>query len=153
MKNSGKMNVNMAKRAVGQRVGWAKQWAGGFFRRSTGLVPTGGAGAGSGSGAGPSQCDNALETSAQPPSGATYSNTLPSPNKSMVNITTSVAESVRTMPVSAGGEKTDSAHEHSQQVKRRGLFGKKKTLTINASGTQGGTQGAPATAALAPSNE
>ncbi|KAG0199283.1 hypothetical protein BGX28_007425 [Mortierella sp. GBA30] len=28
MKNSGRMNVNMAKRAVRQRVGWAKQWAG-----------------------------------------------------------------------------------------------------------------------------
>ncbi|KAG0249532.1 hypothetical protein BG011_009206 [Mortierella polycephala] len=33
MKNSGRMNVNMAKRAVRQRVGWAKQWAGGIFKR------------------------------------------------------------------------------------------------------------------------
>ncbi|KAG0240107.1 hypothetical protein BGW41_007200 [Actinomortierella wolfii] len=33
MKNSGRMNVNMAKRAVRQRVGWARQWAGSIFRR------------------------------------------------------------------------------------------------------------------------
>ncbi|KAF9967474.1 hypothetical protein BGZ70_009389 [Mortierella alpina] len=150
MKNSGKMNVNMAKRAVGQRVGWAKQWAGGFFRRSAGLAPVAGAGTGPGAGAGPGQSENALETSTQLPSSATYSNTFSSPNKSMVNISTMVAESVRNVPVSTGGEKTDSAHEgNSPQVKRRGLFGKKKTLTINASGTQG----VPAAAALAPSNE
>ncbi|KAF9431255.1 hypothetical protein BGZ94_005618 [Podila epigama] len=36
MKNSGRMNVNMAKRAVNQRVGWAKHWAGGLFRRAGG---------------------------------------------------------------------------------------------------------------------
>ncbi|KAF9981936.1 hypothetical protein BGZ75_006711 [Mortierella antarctica] len=156
MKNSGKMNVNMAKRAVGQRVGWAKQWAGGFFRRSAGLAPAGGAGTGTGTGAGagavagPSQCDNALETSAQSSSGATCANTISSPNKSVVNISTTIAESVRNVPVSTGGEKTDGALEgHGPQVKRRGLFGKKKPLTINASGTQG----VPATAALAPSNE
>ncbi|KAF9172366.1 hypothetical protein BGX21_011564 [Mortierella sp. AD011] len=38
MKNSGRMNVNMAKRAVNQRVGWAKQWAGGIFRKNGGLA-------------------------------------------------------------------------------------------------------------------
>ncbi|RIB08630.1 hypothetical protein C2G38_2044988 [Gigaspora rosea] len=32
MKNSGKVNVTMAKRAVRQRIGWAKQWAGSLFR-------------------------------------------------------------------------------------------------------------------------
>ncbi|CAG8513592.1 7077_t:CDS:2 [Acaulospora morrowiae] len=32
MKNSGRVNVTMAKRAVRQRIGWAKQWAGSLFR-------------------------------------------------------------------------------------------------------------------------
>ncbi|CAI2188502.1 199_t:CDS:2, partial [Funneliformis geosporum] len=32
MKNSGKVNVTMAKRAVRQRIGWAKQWAGSLFK-------------------------------------------------------------------------------------------------------------------------
>ncbi|CAG8577627.1 6997_t:CDS:2 [Paraglomus occultum] len=35
MKNSGKVNVTMAKRAVRQRIGWAKQWAGALFRNKT----------------------------------------------------------------------------------------------------------------------
>ncbi|KAG9304081.1 hypothetical protein G9A89_005991 [Geosiphon pyriformis] len=33
MKNSGKVNVTMAKRAVRQRIVWAKQWAGSFLRK------------------------------------------------------------------------------------------------------------------------
>ena len=36
MKNSNKINVQMAKRTVRQRVGWAKQWLGGAFRRGGG---------------------------------------------------------------------------------------------------------------------
>ncbi|CAG8463037.1 5198_t:CDS:2 [Diversispora eburnea] len=41
MKNSGKVNVTMAKRAVRQRIGWAKQWAGSLFRnRSNPVTPT-----------------------------------------------------------------------------------------------------------------
>ncbi|GBC06955.1 hypothetical protein RclHR1_07160013 [Rhizophagus clarus] len=35
MKNSGKVNVTMAKRAVRQRIGWAKQWAGSLFKNKT----------------------------------------------------------------------------------------------------------------------
>ncbi|ORX85301.1 hypothetical protein K493DRAFT_341813 [Basidiobolus meristosporus CBS 931.73] len=35
MKNSAKVNMQMAKRTVRQRVNWAKQWAGGFFRKSS----------------------------------------------------------------------------------------------------------------------
>ncbi|RIA89254.1 hypothetical protein C1645_876855 [Glomus cerebriforme] len=35
MKNSGKVNVTMAKRAVRQRIGWAKQWAGSLFKNRT----------------------------------------------------------------------------------------------------------------------
>ncbi|KNE70926.1 hypothetical protein AMAG_20215 [Allomyces macrogynus ATCC 38327] len=33
LKNARKINVQMAKRNIKQRVGWAKQWAGGLFRR------------------------------------------------------------------------------------------------------------------------
>ncbi|KAL1920856.1 uncharacterized protein VTP21DRAFT_11491 [Calcarisporiella thermophila] len=32
MKNSGKVNVNMAKRAIRQRIRWTKEWAGNLFR-------------------------------------------------------------------------------------------------------------------------
>ncbi|KAK9721807.1 hypothetical protein K7432_003129 [Basidiobolus ranarum] len=35
MKNSAKVNMQMAKRTVRQRINWAKQWAGGFFRKNT----------------------------------------------------------------------------------------------------------------------
>ncbi|CAG8546537.1 1354_t:CDS:2 [Ambispora gerdemannii] len=38
MKNSGKVNVTMAKRAVRQRIGWAKQWAGALLRKRGGNV-------------------------------------------------------------------------------------------------------------------
>ncbi|KAK9751607.1 hypothetical protein K7432_018101 [Basidiobolus ranarum] len=34
MKNSTKVNMQMAKRTVRQRVNWAKQWAGGIFRKN-----------------------------------------------------------------------------------------------------------------------
>ncbi|KAI9172956.1 hypothetical protein H9P43_007087 [Blastocladiella emersonii ATCC 22665] len=36
MKNSRKINVQMAKKNIKQRVGWAKQWAGGLFKRGGG---------------------------------------------------------------------------------------------------------------------
>ncbi|KAJ3373300.1 hypothetical protein GGF31_000733 [Allomyces arbusculus] len=39
LKNARKINVQMAKRNIKQRVGWAKQWAGGLFRRGN---PNGG---------------------------------------------------------------------------------------------------------------
>ncbi|KNE57171.1 hypothetical protein AMAG_18010 [Allomyces macrogynus ATCC 38327] len=41
LKNARKINVQMAKRNIKQRVGWAKQWAGGLFRRGN---PNGGGG-------------------------------------------------------------------------------------------------------------
>jgi cbb3-type cytochrome oxidase subunit 3 len=34
LKNARKINVQMAKRNIKQRVGWAKQWAGGLFKRN-----------------------------------------------------------------------------------------------------------------------
>ncbi|KAF8925348.1 hypothetical protein BGZ58_000881, partial [Dissophora ornata] len=94
MKNSGRMNVNMAKRAVRQRVGWAKQWAGSIFRRggntgNTGISNTG-------------------------------SNNLQSPYS---------AEFARHQQSSpAMGESTNAPPaDASPQMKRRGLFGKRKT--------------------------
>ncbi|ORZ38920.1 hypothetical protein BCR44DRAFT_1483190 [Catenaria anguillulae PL171] len=41
MKNSRKINVQMAKRNIKQRVGWAKQWAGGLFKRNNGNANAG----------------------------------------------------------------------------------------------------------------
>ncbi|KAL7751161.1 hypothetical protein RI367_003366 [Sorochytrium milnesiophthora] len=35
LKNARRINLQLAKRSVRQRVGWAKQWAGGFFKRGT----------------------------------------------------------------------------------------------------------------------
>ncbi|KAI9218689.1 hypothetical protein BC828DRAFT_440034 [Blastocladiella britannica] len=44
LKNARKFNVQMAKRNIKNRVGWAKQWAGGLFRRGGGAGPDGGPG-------------------------------------------------------------------------------------------------------------
>ncbi|KAF9086921.1 hypothetical protein BGX23_008490 [Mortierella sp. AD031] len=118
MKNSGRMNVNMAKRAVGQRVGWAKQWAGGFFRRGTINSNNG----------------NDTMTLHQ---GVTTSNA--SSSKSLPNILSAPAESIRGVggAISIAGEKAaDSAQENSPQIKRRGLFGKRKTYTTSLAPSQ-----------------
>ncbi|KAF8939342.1 hypothetical protein BGZ47_008212 [Haplosporangium gracile] len=129
MKNSGRMNVNMAKRAVGQRVGWAKQWAGGFFKRGNG---------------GATHNNNNNNTNSYIGNdnmsihqGITTSNA--SSSKSLPNISSMPAESTRGVGMTASiiaGEKTDSAQENSPQIKRRGLFGKRKAYTTSLAPSQ-----------------
>ncbi|KAG0205859.1 hypothetical protein BGX28_002594 [Mortierella sp. GBA30] len=139
MKNSGRINVNMAKRAVGQRVGWAKQWAGGFFKRSGGAVGGAGTSQNQSQSQGQSHCEgNGPEPGVpQQQHGVTYSSA--SSSKSLLNLSATRSESIRSIPASIAAEKADSALEGSPQIKRRGLFGKKKTLTINASASSTGT--------------
>ncbi|KAF9904228.1 hypothetical protein EC991_002931 [Linnemannia zychae] len=125
MKNSGRMNVNMAKRAVGQRVGWAKQWAGGFFKRGNG---------------GMGNINHSYITGNDAMSihqGITTSST--SYSKSLSHISSGPAESIRgiSSATSIVGEKVDSAQEISPQIKRRGLFGKRKTYTSSLAPSQG----------------
>ncbi|KAF9426624.1 hypothetical protein BGZ94_006252 [Podila epigama] len=131
MKNSGRMNVNMAKRAVRQRVGWAKQWAGSIFKRG-GNGNTGGqlnglaagtsmAALGAGAGAG-----GQSSSSGSVHHGATGQTILPGAPS------TYYAESIRTIQTMTptgnsmnGRSALAMAPESSPQLKRRGLFGKK----------------------------
>ncbi|KAF9946428.1 hypothetical protein BGZ65_009715, partial [Modicella reniformis] len=115
MKNSGRMNVNMAKRAVNQRVGWAKQWAGGLAGGLTGGL-TGGF----------FKKVNIQESGAQQQQNGTGLNV--SPTKSSPGTSVMQAESIRGgVAPSIAGEKLENTQEESTQVKRRGLFGKKKS--------------------------
>lgn len=124
MKNSGRMNVNMAKRAVNQRVGWAKQWAGGIFRR--------GHGGGSGQ-----------DTSVPHNQNGTSSNTIST--KSQPASLATQAESIRGgVAPSIAGEK-EITPEEGKEVKKRGLFGKRKTT--NPTSTAPTVHGNSATAA------
>ncbi|KAG9064860.1 hypothetical protein KI688_003121 [Linnemannia hyalina] len=127
MKNSGRMNVNMAKRAVGQRVGWAKQWAGGFFKRGNGGATN--------SNVNSSHIGDDTMSIHQ---GITTSNA--SSSKSLPNISSAPAESIRSgvgMATSIiAGEKADSSQENSPQTKRRGLFGKRKTYATSLAPSQ-----------------
>ncbi|KAF9325781.1 hypothetical protein BG006_010752 [Podila minutissima] len=112
MKNSGRMNVNMAKRAVNQRVGWAKQWAGGFFRRGQGTQVNSSPG---------NKCSTLpLEGS----SNVSYSKSVPSLMAS--------THSIRTAQTST----MDDATENSTPVKRRGFFGKRSTNPPNSTSAQ-----------------
>ncbi|KAG0258672.1 hypothetical protein BGZ95_004901 [Linnemannia exigua] len=125
MKNSGRMNVNMAKRAVGQRVGWAKQWAGGFFKRGN-------------SGMTNNYYSNINGNDTMSiHQGITTSNA--SSSKSLSHISSAPAESIREVGIAASivGEKSDSVHENSPQIKRRGLFGKRKNYTASLAPSQG----------------
>ncbi|KAF9304061.1 hypothetical protein BGZ74_002475 [Mortierella antarctica] len=112
MKNSGRMNVNMAKRAVNQRVGWAKQWAGGFFRRGQGTQVN--------SSPGNKGSTLPLEGS----SNVSYSKSAPSLMAS--------THSIRTVQTST----MDDATENSTRVKRRGFFGKRSTNPPNSTSAQ-----------------
>ncbi|KAF9128992.1 hypothetical protein BGW39_004562 [Mortierella sp. 14UC] len=125
MKNSGRMNVNMAKRAVGQRVGWAKQWAGGLFKRgNSGMISNN------------HSYINGNDTMSIH-QGITTSNA--SSSKSLPHISSAPAESIRGVSIAASmaGEKADGAQENSPQIKRRGLFGKRKTYTTSLAPSQG----------------
>ncbi|KAG0284818.1 hypothetical protein BGZ96_010838 [Linnemannia gamsii] len=133
MKNSGKMNVNMAKRAVGQRVGWAKQWAGGFFKRGN----TGGGVHNNHNIHNNNNSSHIGNDTMSIHQGITTSNA--SSSKSLTNISSIPAESIRGVGMAASivGERIDSAQENSPQIKRRGLFGKRKTYTASLAPSQG----------------
>ncbi|KAF9984653.1 hypothetical protein BGZ65_012977 [Modicella reniformis] len=118
MKNSGRMNVNMAKRAVRQRVGWAKQWAGGIFRRGNNHNNSN------------SNGYTSANTNTSNTAGGTQhysnSNSVHSPS------TTEFAQDIQTLPAISGNI-SSIVTESNPQMKRRGLFGKRKTVDNTAS--------------------
>ncbi|KAF9335400.1 hypothetical protein BG006_000187 [Podila minutissima] len=110
MKNSGRMNVNMAKRAVRQRVGWAKQWAGSIFKRGNNINI------------------NNTNVPGMPPPHSRPSNThRRGASQTTLTVNTTQAESLQNMQTSSGANASSLtiAPEISPQMKRRGLFGKK----------------------------
>ncbi|KAG0335914.1 hypothetical protein BG000_007121 [Podila horticola] len=110
MKNSGRMNVNMAKRAVRQRVGWAKQWAGSIFKRGNNIGT------------------NNINVQGMPPPHSRPSSThRRGASQATLTLNTAQAESLRNMQTSteANASSLTIAPETSPQMKRRGLFGKK----------------------------
>ncbi|KAG0011691.1 hypothetical protein BGZ82_002916 [Podila clonocystis] len=110
--NSGKMNVNMAKRAVNQRVGWAKQWAGGFFRRGQGTQVNF------------SSVNKGSASTLEGSPNVSYSKSAPSLMAS--------THSIRTVQNST----MDDTTENSTRVKRRGFFGKRSTNPPNLTSAQ-----------------
>ncbi|KAF9116232.1 hypothetical protein BGX27_004083 [Mortierella sp. AM989] len=117
-----RMNVNMAKRAVNQRVGWAKQWAGGIFRKN-----------GGGAGNSTNNQSGVLDLSTQQQQQQQHAtNSNMSSSKSMPNF---VADSIRGTQTSIAREKIEIAQEESPQTKRRGLFGKRRTLNSTSATT------------------
>ncbi|KAF9294782.1 hypothetical protein BGZ74_011098 [Mortierella antarctica] len=110
MKNSGRMNVNMAKRAVRQRVGWAKQWAGSIFKRGNNI-----------------NINNTNVPGMPPPHSRPSSTHRRGASQTTLNVNTTQAESLQNMQTSSGANASSLtiAPEISPQMKRRGLFGKK----------------------------
>ncbi|KAF9434072.1 hypothetical protein BGZ76_008634 [Entomortierella beljakovae] len=108
MKNSGKMNVNMAKRAVRQRVGWAKQWAGSIFKRGGGVPNTPG--------------NNNNNNNNQTYSNISYPTGSHSPSISEIN------RSIHCSSPIMGDTTNSNLTIDTSPQKRRGLFGKRKTV-------------------------
>lgn len=110
MKNSGRMNVNMAKRAVRQRVGWAKQWAGSIFKRGNNIG-----------------INNTNVPGMPPPHSRPSSTHRRGASQTTLTVNTTQAESLQNMQTSSGANASSLtiAPEISPQMKRRGLFGKK----------------------------
>ncbi|KAG0070245.1 hypothetical protein BGZ89_001066 [Linnemannia elongata] len=132
MKNSGRMNVNMAKRAVRQRVGWAKQWAGSIFKRG-------------------GNNNNNINITPSPPgpshSGSmghhrTHSGSMSHISNSNVHHqqhqSSSAVHSARSSPAPLDGNAVTSA-ETSPQMKRRGLFGKRVPVNTSQQSSSGST--------------
>ncbi|KAF9967513.1 hypothetical protein BGZ70_009275 [Mortierella alpina] len=123
MKNSGRMNVNMAKRAVRQRVGWAKQWAGGIFKRG-----------------GNSNSGNpavAIASSHQNQHSG-HSSTASAGHLRQLYVSSqaaTTAEPIRnSQPSPAPGDSgAQASAETSPQMKRRGLFGKRVAVSTTGS--------------------
>ncbi|KAF9361122.1 hypothetical protein BGX26_005751 [Mortierella sp. AD094] len=123
MKNSGRMNVNMAKRAVRQRVGWAKQWAGSIFKRG------GGGGGGGGGNSNVNTSGAATNNSNQTGSGSSQHLSITANSPSSLNI----SRQMQSSPVTADATSPTLTAENSPQLKRRGLFGKRKTVDNQSS--------------------
>ncbi|KAF9108558.1 hypothetical protein BGX27_008293 [Mortierella sp. AM989] len=124
MKNSGRMNVNMAKRAVRQRVGWAKQWAGSIFKKG-GVGGVGGVGGNNvvSPGTNGSGIGNGQGSSSSPQQSSFTAN---SPTAS------DISRQMQSSPVAGDAASPTFAAENSPQLKRRGLFGKRKTVDSNS---------------------
>lgn len=121
MKNSGRMNVNMAKRAVRQRVGWAKQWAGSIFKR--------------GNNTSSSNVNNGVSgTSTSHPSRPFITHRRGA-SQSALSVNMTQTESLQNIQTSSGGNSSSVTvvAETSPQMKRRGLFGKKVAVGGNHS--------------------
>ncbi|KAF9365104.1 hypothetical protein BGX34_011377 [Mortierella sp. NVP85] len=110
MKNSGRMNVNMAKRAVRQRVGWAKQWAGGIFRR--------------GNANNNNNADSTGNSRQQSSTNLAYS-------PSVVDL----SQQLQSSPTSNGNTSSMTA-DPNPLLKKRGLFGKRRTIDNATSSVQ-----------------
>ncbi|KAF9349712.1 hypothetical protein BGX34_001637 [Mortierella sp. NVP85] len=138
MKNSGRMNVNMAKRAVNQRVGWAKQWAGGIFKKGQG---SGGHGQESGAQQQPYHTSNGMggpSSSAAAAAAAATSAAHPSSKPSPPTSSAAHAESIRNVAPSMAGDRIEGhPQEEGTQVKKRGLFGKRKTTNPSSTAPNG----------------
>ncbi|CAO3565185.1 unnamed protein product [Mortierella alpina] len=139
MKNSGRMNVNMAKRAVRQRVGWAKQWAGGIFKRG-----------------GNSNSGNAAVTTAsshqnQLSGHSSTASAVPSRPLYGSSQAATTAESIRhSQPSPAPGDSgAQASAETSPQMKRRGLFGKRVAVSTTGSHSAPNLGNSSATASAA----
>ncbi|KAF9284413.1 hypothetical protein BGZ68_004687, partial [Mortierella alpina] len=142
MKNSGRMNVNMAKRAVRQRVGWAKQWAGGIFKR------------GGNSNSGNPAVASASSHQHQHSGHSTSASVGNSRQHYGTSQAATIAESIRNSQSSPapGDNGAQASAETSPQMKRRGLFGKR--VAVSSTGSHSapnlGTASAPANVASTP---
>ncbi|KAF9148809.1 hypothetical protein BG015_009446 [Linnemannia schmuckeri] len=140
MKNSGRMNVNMAKRAVRQRVGWAKQWAGSIFKR------------GGNNNSNIAASHHGHSHNASGGHHRTHSFSMSHISNSNLHYhsqqqPSSAAHSARSSPAPLDGTTATSA-ETSPQMKRRGLFGKR--VPINSFSASTYTQGTAISSASAP---
>ncbi|KAF9903704.1 hypothetical protein EC991_003431 [Linnemannia zychae] len=155
MKNSGRMNVNMAKRAVRQRVGWAKQWAGSIFKRGGNNSNNNNSNNAGSQGHGHSPSGRGHHrTHSSSMSNFSNSNLLNAPQQ----YSSSAAHSARSSPALLDNTATSTpivSAETSPQMKRRGLFGKRVPVNTNASNTlqsssSAYTQGTALSSASAP---
>ncbi|KAF8939559.1 hypothetical protein BGZ47_008130 [Haplosporangium gracile] len=139
MKNSGRMNVNMAKRAVRQRVGWAKQWAGSIFKR------------GGNNNSNIASSHHGHSHSASGEHHRTHSSSMSHISNSNLHHysqqSSSAAHLDRSSPALQDGIAVTST-ETSPQMKRRGLFGKR--VPVNSSSGSTYTQGTAMSTASVP---
>ncbi|KAF9971226.1 hypothetical protein BGZ73_005858 [Actinomortierella ambigua] len=123
MKNSGRMNVNMAKRAVRQRVGWARQWAGSIFRRGN----NNNAAANGGNGQTPQQQSQASSMTYQTTTTTTTTVSAPAGPSGTSSHGTGTGTSLRGLDSPTLLQDND-ATSSSPPAKRKGLFARRMGL-------------------------